>query len=386
MKKVAKKLKVALVHDYLAEYGGAERVLEALHQIFPDAPLYTAFVDKERLGVNWQRFSNWQIYESWLTKVPFYKKFFSPLRLFAPSYFKSFDLSKYDLVISSTNAYFAKAVTVGDKQKHICYCHTPARSLWGYTTQTNWKKNPVTRFFGTLINHYLRVVDVKVARCNVGTFIANSKETQRRIAKFYKLPSQVIYPPINLKLPQKLTPVSKRSYYLYVNRLALAKHPELAVKVTTKLKLPLKVVGTGKMLPVLKEMAGEFVKFLGFVTDQKLRQLYANAKALIYPVEDEDFGIVPVEAMAFGTPVIAHASGGPLETVVDGKNGVLFDELDEVGLEKAVKRLEKLKLKPKTVQTSIKKFLDEERFQKELADLIGSVVKKTNSSTTNHKS
>ncbi len=371
MKETAKKkLKVALVHDYLAEYGGAERVIEALHQIFPNAPLYTAFVDKERLGTNWQRFKDWQIHESWLTQIPFHKKLFSPLRVFAPNYFKSFDLSEYDLVVSSTNAYFAKAVTVNNKQKHFCYCHTPARSLWGYTTQTNWKKNPVTKFFGTLINHYLRVVDVKVARCNVGTFIANSEETRRRITKFYKLPSKVIYPPINLKLPKKLESSDKRSYYLYVNRLALAKHPELAVKVAGKLKLPLKVVGTGKMRSQLEKIAGGSVEFLGFVSDSQLQKLYANARALIYPVEDEDFGIVPIEAMAFGTSVIAHASGGPLETVVDGKNGVLFDELNEVGLEKAIKRLEKLKLKPKDVQASIKKFLDKDRFKKELINLV----------------
>ena len=363
--------KVALVHDYLAEYGGAERVLEALHEIFPKAPLYTAFVDKKRLGDNWKRFKDWRIYESWLTKIPFYKKLFSPLRIFAPSFFNHFDLSDYDLVISSTNAYFAKAVKVRDVKKHFVYCHTPARSLWGYSAMTDWKKNRLIHFFGTLINHYLRVVDVQIARDNVGTFIANSKETQRRIAKFYRLPSKVVYPPMSLSLPKKLTPVSKRHYYLYVNRLALAKHPELAVQVATKLKLPLKVVGVGKMLPKLKEMAGETVEFLGFVDDNKLRQLYANAKALLYPVEDEDFGIVPIEAMSFGTPVVAHASGGPLETITHLKNGVLLDTLDVVSLIEAVKKLDKLSTAPTQIQRSVKKFADKGRFKREILKIMG---------------
>lgn len=365
-----KKPKVALAHDYLAEYGGAERVLEVLHEIFPDAPLYTAFVDQEKLGDNWRRFKNWQIYESWLTKIPFYKKLFSPLRIFAPSYFHHFDLSSYDLVISSTNAYFAKAVKVNKTQKHFCYCHTPARSLWGYSTMTDWKKNRLTHVVGSLINHYLRVVDVKVARENVGTFIANSKETQRRIAKFYRLPAKVVYPPINLSLPKKLTPQAKRTYYLYVNRLALAKHPELAVKVATQLHLPLKVVGVGKMLPKLKETAGETVEFLGFVPDARLRQLYANAKALLYPVEDEDFGIVPIEAMSFGTPVVAHASGGPLETIIDSKNGVLFETLDINSLTQAMKKLDNLKMSPKQIQASVSQFADKERFKKEILKVL----------------
>jgi hypothetical protein len=147
-------LKIALVHDYLREYGGAERVIEAIHQIYPTAPLFTAFVDKEVAGIHWSKFSNWDIRESWLTKVPFYKKLFSPLRVFAPSYFSQFDLSAYDVVITSTNAYFSKAVKTRTDATQICYCHTPARSLYGYSTRTNWQQNPVTRIFGQLLNHY----------------------------------------------------------------------------------------------------------------------------------------------------------------------------------------------------------------------------------------
>jgi len=349
-----KNLRVALVHDYLAEYGGAERVLEALHEVFPQAPLFTAFVDQDRLGVEWQKFATWEIHTSWLSKIPFHKKLFSPLRIFAPQFFRSFDLSSFDLVISSTNAYFAKAVQVPNGV-HICYCHTPSRSLWGYSTMTDWHKNPLINFFGTLINHYLRVIDVQVARSNVDLFIANSQETKKRIAKFYKKSATVIYPPVNIpKLPPKTNRTG--NYFLYVNRLALAKHPELAVQVCTQLNLPLKVVGSGKMLGELQSQAGPTIEFFGHVSDEKLASLYREAKALLYPVEDEDFGIVPIEAMAYGVPVIAHASGGPLESIIDGKTGILFEELSVAGLTKAIERLSSLSFRPSALYHHTQQF------------------------------
>ena len=351
---MAKKLRVALAHDYLAEYGGAERVLEALHQMFPDAPVYTAFVDQRRLGIQWQRFADWDIRTSWLTKIPFHKQLFSPLRIFAPQYFSSFDFSEYDLVISSTNAYFAKAIKVKSGATHVCYCHTPSRSLWGYTTMTNWKKHAIIRIGGELINHYLRVVDVQIARDRVTHFIANSRETARRIEKFYRLESTVVYPPINV--PSELSVVKKHDYFLYVNRLAWSKHPEIAVMACSKLGLPLKVVGSGKMLPHLRQIAGPTIEFLNFVTDEALAELYLGAEALLYPVEDEDFGMVPVEAMAYGTPVIAHASGGPLETVIDGKTGVLFTDLSIQGMTVAIKKFKQQKFSTEAIWKHAQKF------------------------------
>lgn len=341
-KPTKKQLKVALVHDYLREYGGAERVVEALHEIYPNAPLYTAFTDSAVAGLHWKRFEKWDIRESWLTTVPLYKKLFSPLRIWAPNYFESFDLSAYDVIISSTNAYFAKAVKKRPDAVHICYCHTPARSLYGYSTMTNWKSNPFTRVVGSLINHYLRVVDFKVAQ-KVDYFIANSEEVKRRIQKFYRREAVVINPPVNVPSSweevehwREQTPEKERGYYLYVNRLAFAKHPELAIEACTKLNLPLKVAGTGKMLDDLKRIAGPTVEFLGAVTDEQLHQLYAGAKALLYPVEDEDFGIVPIEALGHGVPVIAHRSGGPIETIEEGRDGIFIDELSELAIREAI--------------------------------------------------
>lgn len=380
-------LKVALVHDFLREYGGAERVVEALHEIWPDAPLYVAFADPQAMGMHWQKFANWEIRQSWLARFPGIKRFFSPLRLLASRAFESFDLSQYDVVISSSNAYFAKAVRVRPNALHVCYCHTPPRALYGYSTMSDWKQNPATRIIGTLINHFCRVVDFRTAQ-RVGVFIANSQEVQRRIAKFYRRESVVIYPPVNVgAAPLTAASASARSaakeknskhqephsknYYLYVNRLALAKHPELAVQACTNLGLPLKVVGTGKMFDKLQKLAGPTVELLGAVNDQQLHELYAGARALLYPVEDEDFGIVPIEAMAHGVAVIAHRSGGPQETVVEGKTGLFFDDLSVQGMTEAIQELEKQAKNFKEVEliTHAQKF-SKAHFQDQILQLI----------------
>jgi len=361
-KSAKKPLKVALIHDYLREYGGAERVLESLHEIYPEAPVYVAFIDHNALGIHADRFKGWDIRESWITNIPFYKKLFSPLRLFSPQYFSRFDLSEFDVIISSTNAYFAKAITKPAGAVHICYCHTPARSLYGYTTMSDWQKNPLTNIAGSLINHYLRVVDFQVAQ-KVDFFIANSQETARRIKKFYRRDSEVIYPPVQLpaaanKANQSGQSASngKGSFYLYVNRLALAKHPELAVQAATQLKIPLKVVGSGKMLEGLKAIAGPTVEFLGSVEDDQLHELYEGAQALLYPVEDEDFGIVPIEAMGHGVPVIAHASGGPLETIIEEKTGLFIHELSVPALVEAIQLLKTYTFDPSFIRNHSQRF------------------------------
>ena len=193
----------------------------------------------------------------------------------------------------------------------------------------------------------------------VDLFIANSCETARRIRKFYRRDSTVVHPPVGLvEQAQAATQSSaQREYFLYVNRLAYAKHPELAVAVCTKLELPLIVVGEGVIRPLLEEQAGPTVTFKGAVDDTELRTLYAGAAALLYPVEDEDFGIVPIEALASGTPVIAHASGGPLETLTDGETGILFSELTEEGLEKAVARFKQTTWKQEKLRAAAQRYL-----------------------------
>ncbi len=371
-------MKIALVHDYLREYGGAERVLEALHQLYPEAPVYVAFVDWGALGDHAQRFRSWDIHETWMAHIPFIKKLYSPLRVIADKAFASLDLSAYDVVISSSNAYFAKAVRA-PHGIHICYCHTPPRSLYGYTTMTNWKANPVTHFFGTLINHYCRVIDFYMAQ-KVTYFIANSKETARRITKFYRRDSTVIYPPVELPslsvIPAKAG-IQKNSvhqgYYLYVNRLSFSKHPEIAVAAANKLQLSLKVVGTGAMLSGLRELAGPTVDFLGSISDEELAAVYSGAIALVYPVADEDFGIVPVEAMQYGLPVIAHRSGGPMETIIDGQTGVFFDELTTDGLVSAIQKFQKMKFSSEKITKHSQTF-SKKIFQKKIQEFVTDVI------------
>jgi len=378
--------KVAIVHDFLREYGGAERVVEALHELYPEAPLFVAFADPESMGIHWQRFANWDIRQTWLSHIPFIHKIFSPLRILAPAAFHSLDLSGFDVVISSSNAYFAKAVNVKKPANHLCYCHTPPRSLYGYSTMTDWEKHKVTKFFGTLINHVCRVMDVRIAD-EVDVFIANSDEVRQRINKYYRRDAVVIHPPVNIpeKLSAKAEKKNGEGYFLYVNRLAFAKHPELAVQVATKLRLPLKVVGSGKILPTLQAMAGETVEFLGSVGDESLHELYAGARALLYPVEDEDFGIVPVEAMGYGVPVIAHRSGGPKETIVGldddrlSKNrpvtGIFFDDLTVEGLEAAVNVFieQESQFNVTKIHTYAKRF-DTPRFELEIAKVVQKTV------------
>lgn len=363
------KPRIALVHDYLREYGGAERVLEALHEMYPEAPVYTAFFDGQSLGIHASRFADWDIRQTGMIKLPWYKKLHSPYRIFAPYFFKKLDFSSFDCVISSTNAYYAKAVCVPNGT-HICYCHTPPRALYGYATMSNWKKNPVIRILGEISNHFLRIVDFNIAQ-KVDHFIANSEETAARIQKFYRRTSAVIYPPVII--PTTPPRNTERSYFLYVNRLALSKHPELAVAVCAEHNYPLVVVGEGKMRAELEAQAGKTIRFMGGVSDEVLDTLYAGAKALLYPVEDEDFGIVPVEALGHGVPVIAHNSGGPRETIIEGKTGFLFDELTATALNAALKKCTDYPISPHTLYEAAQHY-GTSVFKKKIAALVSSVI------------
>jgi glycosyltransferase involved in cell wall biosynthesis len=363
-------LKIVLVHDFLREYGGAERVLETLHEMYPQAPVYVAFLDKKALGIHWQRFADWDIRETWFAKLPFARKIYSPLRFFAPHAFKSLNLAEYDVVISSSNAFEAKAVRA-PRGVHICYCHTPPRALYGYSTMSSWKKNPLFKFFGEIINHYMRMEDWYAAQ-KVDHFIANSTETQRRIAKFYRRESTVIFPPVHMAKKEKST-TAKRSYYFYLNRLGLQKHPELALAACNQLGVQLKLAGSGAMENQLRATAGPTVEVLGAVSDDQLVELFAGAKALLYPVENEDFGMIPIEAMSHGVPVIAHRSGGPMETIVEGKTGLFFEELSVEAMAAAIKRASKMSFDSASIRRHAQKF-SKENFIAQLQKLVSQVA------------
>lgn len=339
-------MKIAIVHDYIKEYGGAEKVLEELHNLFPKAPIYTTVYLPNFLGPHKERFQKMDIRPSILQYIPFKSKLISPLRLLAILVFKFWNFSKYDLVIvSATGAYQPNLINKG-KAKQICYCHTPPRYLYGYSTARNWQKLPVINVLASIANHFLRMVDFKSAQ-NVDLFIANSKEIKSRIERFYRKDSIVVYPPVSLSIAQKS--YQKENYYLAGGRLARPKRVDLAIKAANKLKLPLIVFGKGfaGYGKELEKIAGTTVKFVGEVNEEEKIKLMSQAKAFIFSAEEEDFGITPVEVMSVGTPVIAFYSGGVKESVIGGKTGVFFEETSVDSLISAIKKFEKIKINSK---------------------------------------
>ncbi|MEK7502143.1 MAG: glycosyltransferase [Patescibacteria group bacterium] len=397
-------MRVAIVHDYIKEYGGAERVLEALHEIFPDAPVYTLIYSPNFLGPHKKRFENFKIKTSFLQYLPFKEKLISPFRIIAPFVFKTFDFSKFDVVIiSATGAYSPNSIVCHPERSegsldssakpqndmqvkpiHICYCHTPPRYLYGFATARQWKNNLFFRVVGELANHFLRLVDYKSSQ-NVDFFIANSKNVRGRIKKFYKKDATVIYPPIEIPSSKSQIPnkskaqntkykIQNTGYYLAGGRIARPKNIELIIKVFEKLKLPLKVFG--RSFGGLNVSISKYpnIEYLGEVSDEEKLELMKNAKAFIFASEDEDFGITPVEAMSVGTPVIAYRSGGVVESVLQGRTGLFFDELTTESLSKAIKQFNNLTINASDCIAQAQKF-GKERFKKEIKEFVEKVVK-----------
>lgn len=385
-------MKVAIVHDYIKEYGGAERVLEALHELYPKAPVFTTVYLPKFLGPHRERFKSWKIKTSWFQYIPFKGKMISPLRILAPLLFKSFNFSKFDVVIvSQTGAYTPNLINKG-KAVQICYTHTPPRYLYGYATARDWRKNKILNIIGTLMNHILRIVDYKSSQ-NVDFFIANSKNVADRIKKFYRRDSAVIYPPVEVRGPVSAFPVGARSsltaapnelradgspslttpYYLAGGRIAKPKHIDLIVKAFEELGLPLKVFGRSFAGGDLKSSKPN-IEFLGEVSDSEKFELMKDAKAYIFASEDEDFGITPVEAQVLGTPVIAYKSGGVIESVIEGKTGVYFDELSIKSLKNAVLRASSIRFDTSSIINNAQRF-SKERFKKEIKEFVNSKAK-----------
>lgn len=369
-------MRVAIVHDYIKEYGGAERVVEAIHEIWPKAPIYTTVFLPWFAGPHRKKVEKWNVKTTFLQPLPFKAKLLSPFRLIAPWLFKTIDLSGYDLVIVSAAGTYTSPnfIKKGRKTLHICYCHTPPRYLYGYPVANLWETvlwRKVLKFFGQVPMHFLRIFDFESAQIP-DYFIANSKEVAARIEKFYRKKSKVIYPPVDISEAKKYRGLKKENFYLAGGRLARHKRQDLAVEVCTKLGLPLKVFGAGFAsygVRELEKLAGPTVEFLGEVSDEEKWELMAKAKAFLFPSEKEDFGIVPVEAMAVGTPVIALRGGGVVESVIDGKTGIFFDEPTVESLTSAIKKFEKTRITPEDCTARAKKF-SKEIFKKEIVDFV----------------
>lgn len=375
-------MRIALVHDQLHEFGGAERVLFALKKIYPDAPVYTAFVTRKRL----RRFSpesvNWEIHESFASKIPFIHRLYSPLRFLAPLIWESFDFSGYDLVVSSSGWYMCKGIpsraSGQTKPIHICYLHHPPRYLYGYETAVEWQKYWPVKLYAHIVNHFLRMWDYESSQ-RPDYFIANSRETQSRISKFYRRKSFVIYPPVDIPAEVGRGKKEVRDYYITVSRLQKAKHVEILIKAANKRKFSLKIVGEGKDREYLESISGPTVEFLGRVSDSEFDQLYAGAKAFLFASRDEEFGIAPVEAMGYGVPVVAYASGGLLETIKQGKNGFLFSKLTPESLLDSLKQLNDLSLREyevmcKAARAHARKY-SYERFRREITTYINKMIR-----------
>jgi len=362
--------RIALVQDYIKEFGGAEAVLETFSDIFPDAPIYTSIYKPEYLGPHQDRLQKkWQgrIHQSFFQYIPLAHKIISPLRLFSSLAFRSFDFSQYDIIITSaTGAYFPNSLNK-KKAKLICYCHTPPRYLYGLPTARKFTQNKFIKALVDIINHFLRLKDFRYSQ-NVDQYIANSQTTAARIQKFYRRDSLVINPPVDL--PKSFIHESKimnhKSYFLAGGRLARAKRFDIAIQACNQLGLNLKIFGRdfSNTLEDLKKISGKTIEFIGEVTQEEKAQLYQNAQAFIFSADQEDFGIVPVESMAYGCPVIAYRSGGVTETVIENKTGVFFDELTPDSCADAIKKFQKLKIKSSDCISRAAEFSTEKFIQK----------------------
>ncbi len=351
--------KIAIVHDWLTNLGGAERVVFALHEAFPDAPIYTSVYEHDKLLDTHTK--GLDIRTTWLQKLPRplrkLHKFFPILRVKA---FRDLDLSEFDIIISSSSAESKQVRKSRPDQVHICYCHTPIRYYWNGYEQ--YKKDPG---FGTLnwlirlampiMIPPLRRADFAAAQA-VDVFIANSSEVQKRIKKYYKKPSTIIHPPIEVdRFTAHSQPLKRRTYYLAHGRQVPYKRIDLAVKACSALDLPLVVSGGGPDHARLKSIAGPTVTFEHFPTDARVNELFGSAKGYIFPAE-EDFGIVMAEALSAGTPVIAYGKGGAQDIVNNGEAGIVFTQQTPNSLIAALHIFEKQTFQPAAMQRIAKRF------------------------------
>lgn len=358
-------MKVALVHDHLAQDGGAEKVLKTLTEIFPDAPIFTLLYDKKVVENNYK---DKKIEVSIIQKLPGGVKFYKWYMPFMPMAVEFFDLSEFDLVISDASA-FAKGVITPSKTLHICYCHTPTRYLWDYTHQyiNELHYNKYLKKIISLILNYVRMWD-KLAADRVDVFIANSKLVQKRIEKYYRRGSKVIYPPVEInefKVSEKT-----EDYFLIGGRLAPYKRVDLAIEAFKNTDLKLKIYGDGVDLKRLKKIAGDAknIEFLGRITDPEKAELYTKCLAFLNP-QEEDFGITIVESMASGRPVIAFAKGGALETVIPGVTGEFFYKQTPEALYEVIKKFDSSHYDSKRIREHAENF-SSERFKNEIKEFI----------------
>ncbi len=355
-------MKLAIVHDHLSQNGGAEQVLSVIQRIWPEAPTFTLFFDPDRFP----DFAGRDIRTSFLQRAPFIKSKYQWYVGLMPTATESYDLSAFDVVISNASA-FSKGVLVRPGALHVCYCHTPTRYLWvnphSYVQELR-APGAVKALLPPLLSH-LRQWDRQAAE-RPHVMLANSRGVQERIRAFYARDSVLLHPPVETS--RFTVSDAPKTYFLAGGRLVSYKRFDLIVEACNRLGLPLKIFGTGPVEEALRAQAGSTVEFLGYVPDEDLPALYAGAKAFIHP-QEEDFGITAVESMAAGRPVIAYAKGGALETVVEGKTGMLFDRQDWETLADVLLGFDEHAFDPQAIRTHAQAF-DTARFVRGLKELV----------------
>lgn len=369
-----KDLNVALVHDFMTIDGGAEQVLRVFHGMWPSAPVYTVTYFPDSFN---PPLKDWDIRTSFVAKLPFRKALEHQYKLFYQVAIEQFSLQDYDLILSSTFAGYAKGVIASPESKHICYVHNVPRYLWGLPTATHGRLGFIYKnLILPPLEHLWRIWDRQTAD-RPDYLLANSKNVAERISKFYRRESKVIYPPVNVDEFLECSE-DKGDYFVYFGRLEQYKNIDMAIRACAKANVRLKIVGSGSYKDELEKLVVELgvsdkIEFLGRLPDASRNTVVAGAKAFIFPCHDEDFGIVVVESMAAGTPVIAFASGGVLETVLNGRTGVLLDNFSVESLTKAVSNFDGKKFDTDVCREQARQF-SKESFEENITRFISEVI------------
>ena len=365
-------MKVAIVAELLVKMGGAERVVKKLAEMYPDAPIFTLLYDEDKCG---RDFSVGRVKTSFLQKLPkFIRNHYRWLLTLMPYAAESFDLDEYDLVITSSSA-FAHGVLTNSEALHVCYCHSPMRYAWDYAHEYLNDKwfNPVKRWLAGRALEKIRLWD-KVASDRPDVYIANSKHVQQRISKYYRLPSEIVYPPVDVEMIKADGELG--DYFLMMTTLAAYKKVDLAINLFNKTGKKLVIVGDGPEREYLKSLAGDNIEFKGRLTDGEARKVLEGCRGFIFPSE-EDFGIGMVEALAAGKPVLAYKAGGATEFIKPGINGEFFEEQTMASMEDGLGRLmlHEKKYDRKLMREEAMKFSSDE-FEKNFHKLISEELAK----------
>ena len=357
-------MKVALVHDYLNQMGGAERVVLALHEIFPDAPLYTSIYDPKRVDAAFQKID---VRTTFMQKLPLVKKHHQPFLPLYPFAMERLDLRGYDLVLSSSSA-FGKGVITRPETMHICYCHTPMRWCWNYDEYVERERlGRISRSVLPFLITGLRVWD-QMSATRVDHFIANSPVVADRIQKYYRREAVVIPPPVEASRFTYDPTIVPGEYFLIVSRFMPYKRIDLAIEACNRLQLPLVIIGSGRDENRLKSIAGPTIRFTGRLSDEEVLYYYAHCRAFVLPGE-EDFGITPLEAQASGRPVIAYGAGGALASVVEGVTGTFFQKQTPESLIATLASFNERMYDPQTIRNHALEF-DKPRFHRRILQFI----------------